>query len=494
MKIDFAMLTTKEVLRLRLLTYIEDQQGHFNLTDFATSAEISYSRAYHSLLNLRTELQQLDAATTLTKDALETTVTLDEYRHWLYQHSLPYLAMAASLTAEYTSTAAFCAAHQVSLSTLNRRLRPMKQQLTQYNLQLVATPLRLTGNETLIQLLYFMLYTTTLTPISELPGLPDKLRPLHDALMTTYTTSKLYQESPGLKYRRDLLITLALLRLSQGYRYPALRLPLAHLTDLRQLATQFQQHLGDTPQQALAELATLDYLLTTSPYFVRALQPDAMARLYRGLRQRTTPAYELAPGVVELADFATGHDWFANWLFALCQFMLLFKVDPFMRAEITALYRPTPESTAAGTAIITSMGSLYPQQVGVADQRLIQKYLSKYTNGLSLTAAKVEILVSHDMYGVTTDIFNRLLSGVVHVSLLTEQTTIVDQQRANYLVIYGVDETAVSFAQRHHLETFHWIKELDYGENFDRLLRTLRHHDLSLFALDFNNRGTHLES
>ena len=89
MKIDFAMLTTKEVLRLRLLTYIEDQQGHFNLTDFATSAEISYSRAYHSLLNLRTELQQLDAATTLTKDALETTVTVDEYRHWLYQHSLP---------------------------------------------------------------------------------------------------------------------------------------------------------------------------------------------------------------------------------------------------------------------------------------------------------------------------------------------------------------------------------------------------------------------
>ncbi|XKL57831.1 helix-turn-helix domain-containing protein [Levilactobacillus brevis] len=295
MKIDFAMLTAKEVLRLRLLTYIEDQQGHFNLTDFATVAEISYSRAYHSLLNLRTDLQQLDATTTLTKDALETTVTLDEYRHWLYQHSLPYLVMVASLTAEYASTAAFCAAHQVSLSTLNRRLRPMKQQLTQYNLQLVATPLRLTGNETLIQLLYFMLYTTTLTPISELPGLPDKLRPLHDALMTTYTTSKLYQESPGLKYRRDLLITLALLRLSQGYRYPALRLPLAHLTDLRQLATQFQQQLGDTPQQALTELATLDYLLTTSPYFVRALQPDAMSRLYRGLRQRTTPAYELAP-------------------------------------------------------------------------------------------------------------------------------------------------------------------------------------------------------
>lgn len=175
MKIDFAMLTAKEVLRLRLLTYIEDQQGHFNLTDFATVAEISYSRAYHSLLNLRTDLQQLDATTTLTKDALETTVTLDEYRHWLYQHSLPYLVMVASLTAEYASTAAFCAAHQVSLSTLNRRLRPMKQQLTQYNLQLVATPLRLTGNETLIQLLYFMLYTTTLTPISELPGLPDKL-------------------------------------------------------------------------------------------------------------------------------------------------------------------------------------------------------------------------------------------------------------------------------------------------------------------------------
>ncbi|MFC6290278.1 helix-turn-helix domain-containing protein [Levilactobacillus angrenensis] len=488
MKIDFAMLTAKDLLKIQLLTYIRDQAGEFSLTDFATMADVSYSRAYHVLLNLRSDLLVLDQQTVLTKDLLTTRVTMDDYRHWLYRQSVPYLAMRATLTGEYQQTSDFCAAHEISLSTFNRRMRPMKHELAQYNLQLSASPLRLVGNETLIQLLYFMLFTTTLTPVTELPVVPTQLQVLHQQLVKTYTQSGLYQDAVSLQQRRDLMITLALLRLAQGHRYPALRLPLVHLTDLRELAGQFQTRLGDSPQQALTELATLDYLLTSSPYFVRALQPKAMARLYRGLRHRNG-RYQLAPGVAELADFAQGDDWFANWLFSLCQFMLLFRVDPLLRPEITALYQPTPSSSAAALVMAENMGLLYPQQVGKMDLRMVQKYLSKYTNGLTLTAAKVEILVTYDMIGVTTDIFNRLLSGIVHLSLLTDQTTIDPQHRDNYIVVYGVDPRAEAYARREKLEIFHWVKELPYGENLDRLIRKLRHHELSLFALDFNNHS-----
>lgn len=488
MKIDFAMLTDRDVLKIRLLTFIQDQDGTFSLTEFATAADVSYSRVYHVLLTLRDDLQQLDQTAVLTKDYLMTTVTMDEYRHWLYQHSIPYLAILASLTGEYPQTAAFCVAHGISISTLNRRLRPMKRQLAQYNLQLGSSQLQITGNETLIQLLYFMLFTTTLTPLSDLPVLPKQVRPLHQALIATYLNPKLYQDSASLQQRRDLMITIALLRLSQGYRYAPLRLPLAHLTDLRPLALAFQKHLGDTTQQALTELATLDYLLTSSPYFVRALQPAALSRLYHGLHY-ATGRYQLAAGVSELSDFATGENWFANWLFALCQFMLLFRVDPLLRPEITALYQPTPTSSAAALEIAEGMGRLYPDQVSKIDLRLVQRYLSKYTNGLTLTAAKVEILVTYDMIGVTTDIFNRLLSGVVHLRLLTDQTRIDEQQLGNYIVVYGVDPLARDFARQHQLESFHWVKELAYGENLDRLIRKLRHHELSLFALDFNNQS-----
>ena len=119
----------------------------------------------------------------------------------------------------------------------------------------------------------------------------------------------------------------------------------------------------------------------------------------------------MAPGVVELTDYAEGRNWFANWLFALCQFMMLFRVDPLLRPEITTLYRATKESTAAAAALTTSMARLYPQLITSSDLRLVQGYLSKYTNGLNLTAAKVEILVSYDMVGVTTDVFNRLLGA-----------------------------------------------------------------------------------
>lgn len=75
----------------------------------------------------------------------------------------------------------------------------------------------------------------------------------------------------------------------------------------------------------------------------------------------------------------------------------------------------------------------------------------------------------------------------MHLQILCDQLSIDPQRRANYLVIYGVDDLAYQFAQEHHLETFHWIKELEYGENLDRLIKTLRHHDLSLFALDFQH-------
>lgn len=487
LKIDFAMLTDRETLKIRLLTFMNDERRHFSLTEFAEMTDVSYSRAYHVLLNLRSDLLTLDVQTILTKDDLATTVTMDEYRYWLYRHSIPYQAMVATLTQRYDQASAFCADLGISTSTFNRRMKAMKQQLAQYDLQLVANPLRLAGNEVLIQLLYFMLFSTTLTPVADLPHLSPRMQKLHDQVMATYANPSVYQESASLTQRKDLLVTLALLRLEQGYRYTSLRFPLAHLTDLRKLAGALQDQLGDTPQQALTELAALDYLLTSSPYFVRALQPQAMQRLYLGLKQRLGN-YELAPGVHELADYATGRDWFANWLFSLCQFMLLFRVDPLLRPEITALYQPTKSSMAAATALAKSMGRLYPGQVAAADIRLVQKHLSKYTNGLTLTEAKVEILVTYDMIGVTTDIFNRLLSGVVHLSLLTDQTVIDPANRDNYLIIYGVDPLAAGFATQHHIEAFHWVKELAYGENLDRLIRVLRHHELSLFALDFNNR------
>jgi len=492
LKIDFAMLTARETLKIRLLTFINDEQRHFSLTAFAEMTDVSYSRAYHVLLNLRTDLLVLDPQASLTKDDLITTVTMDEYRYWLYRQSIPYQAMMATLKQNYQQASAFCADLGISTSTFNRRMKAMKQQLAQYDLQLIANPLRLEGNEALIQLLYFMLFSTTLTAVADLPPLSAKMRIVHDQIMTTYANTGIFQESASLTQRKDLLVTLALLRLDQGYRYAPLRFPLGHLTDLRNLAGTLQTQLGDTPQQALTELATLDYLLTSSPYFVRALQPQAMRRLYLGLRQRASN-YELAPNVRELRDYATGQDWFANWLFALCQFMLLFRVDPLLRPEITALYQPTESSMAAAAALAKNMGHLYPGQVAATDVRLVQKHLSKYTNGLTLTEARVEILVTYDMIGVTTDIFNRLLSGIVHLSLLTDQTVIDPHNRDNYLIVYGVDPLAAGFAERQQIEAFHWVKELAYGENLDRLIRVLRHHELSLFALDFNNRSHPLD-
>ncbi|NLR32421.1 helix-turn-helix domain-containing protein [Levilactobacillus tujiorum] len=492
MKIDFAMLTARETLKIRLLTFINDEKRHFSLTEFAEMTDVSYSRAYHILLNLRSDLELLDPQTQLTKDDLVTTVTMDDYRHWLYCQSIPYQAILATLKQNYQQASDFCADLGISTSTFNRRMKAMKQQLAQYNLQLTANPLRLEGDETLCQLLYFMLFSTTLTSLEELPRLSAKMTILHDEIMQTYANTGIFQESASLTQRKNLLVTLALLRLERGYRYAPLRFPLGHLTDLRNLARAFQQQLGDTPQQALTELATLDYLLTSSPYFVRALQPQAMQRLYSGLKQQAS-GYELAPDVRELRDYATGRDWFANWLFSLCQFMLLFRVDPLLRPEITALYQPTESSMTAAASLAKNMGKLYPGQVAATDVRLVQKHLSKYTNGLTLTEARVEILVTYDMIGVTTDIFNRLLSGVVHLRLLTDQTVINPQNRDNYLIIYGVDPLAVGFANRHRIEAFHWVKELAYGENLDRLIRVLRHHELSLFALDFNNRTHPLE-
>lgn len=484
MKIDFAMLTVKDTRKLRLLSFIIDHQGQFNLVDFATRMQGSYSQAYHILLNLRTDLKHLAPATTLTKDELQTPVTVDDYRHWLYVRSIPYQAVLATLGPKPQQVRELCERYGISTSTFNRRMRPMRQQLAQYRLELTTNPLQLVGDEALVALLYFTLFSTTLTTVDELPELPPTYQGLYDAISTTYTSDATYQNSRGLGQHRNLLITLTLLRLSQGHRFAPLRFPLVHLTDLRALATKFQQELGDSPREALTELATLDYLLTSSPYFVRALQPRNMQRLYAGLRQQA-PRYQLAPNISVLSDFATGTNWFANWLFSLGQFMLLFRVDPLLRPEVTALYRTTPTSTEAAAEIAANLAKLYPKAVTPSDLRLVQKFLSKYTNGLNLTSARVQFLVSYDMLGVTTDIFNRLLGGVVHLQLLTDTVTIDERYRGNYIVLYGTDPEAVRFATAHRLETFHWLKELKYGENLDRRIRTLRRHELSLFALDF---------
>ncbi|SJZ64530.1 Mga helix-turn-helix domain-containing protein [Pilibacter termitis] len=85
-------------------------------------------------------------------------VGIDEYRYFLLQRSVPFLFIQEILNGEEMTVDDFCLKHDISRSTVSRKLSAISKFLRKYRIRFTYTPLDIVGDETLIRLTLFYLY------------------------------------------------------------------------------------------------------------------------------------------------------------------------------------------------------------------------------------------------------------------------------------------------------------------------------------------------
>ncbi len=153
MKIRYSML--------RLLTTLSDD--HYSIFFIAQKLNLTYQQAYHHLNELNREIQQVndEQGSILIKnsgiDADKLVLSLDEYRYFLLQESIPFRFIQYILNHEHPSLDEFCDEMFISRSTLSRKIKALTEFLRNYNIRISYTTMSLVGNETKIRLVLFYL-------------------------------------------------------------------------------------------------------------------------------------------------------------------------------------------------------------------------------------------------------------------------------------------------------------------------------------------------
>lgn len=153
MKIRYSMF--------RLLTTLAKE--HYSIFFIAQKLNLTYQQTYHHLNELNREIQQANPKqhSILIKNSGINTgkllLSLDEYRYFLLQSSIPFRFMQYITNENTPSLERFCDEMFISRSTLSRKIKPLTEFLHQFNIRISYTTMSLVGDETKIRLLLFYL-------------------------------------------------------------------------------------------------------------------------------------------------------------------------------------------------------------------------------------------------------------------------------------------------------------------------------------------------
>lgn len=158
------MLDTALLLRYRLYDYLlHIPQKQLAITQLADDFQLNYQQAVINLTEIDRELRQLQPqqqtfllrAGKIDTDQLST--TLDEYRCFLLDQSIPFQYLLYLLNDSQPMIAVFCQRFGVSRSTISRKVKGLKDYLNQFNLRLTYQSADIAGDERLIRLALFNL-------------------------------------------------------------------------------------------------------------------------------------------------------------------------------------------------------------------------------------------------------------------------------------------------------------------------------------------------
>lgn len=142
----------------RMLTL---QNPSHPIAQLAKEMELSYQQAFIELTEIDQDLTELtpDHMSILGRGGKlqpqNIAVTIDEYRFYLLNKSVPFLYVLYMLNEDHPTITDFCAKYDVSRSTVSRKFEHLKKHLKQFQLRFTYTESNLVGDERLVRLSLF---------------------------------------------------------------------------------------------------------------------------------------------------------------------------------------------------------------------------------------------------------------------------------------------------------------------------------------------------
>lgn len=152
-------------LKFRILKKLVHQPpGTYTYNQLAEETNLSYQQFYKLVHELNEELlvaKLIQQPLILPNTGITTTnltLTIDEYRCFLLETSLPFQLLRALLLEPELSLEEFCRKQFVSRSTLSRRAQPLLNYLRKYQITINFRQFDITGSELAIRLLFFYFF------------------------------------------------------------------------------------------------------------------------------------------------------------------------------------------------------------------------------------------------------------------------------------------------------------------------------------------------
>lgn len=163
MHFETILLEKSDLQKFKLLRLIKSWTAPtFTINDLSQMLNWHYSQTYLTFQALCTDQETLLAenpqTTPLRPEAFR--LTLDQYRVFLLQRSIPWRFLDTSVQGPSENLTTFCERLFVSRSTLLRKIAPLKRYLARYQIRFSYTNLELIGDEYQIRLALFVLYWT----------------------------------------------------------------------------------------------------------------------------------------------------------------------------------------------------------------------------------------------------------------------------------------------------------------------------------------------
>ncbi|BCA84714.1 hypothetical protein EsVE80_02370 [Enterococcus saigonensis] len=254
--------------KISVMEFFSDKEaGTYSINYLCSELNLSYTtlstltqEIHENLLNLVAEPFLITNGKILWQPA---NYQHNEYIQYLVRTSIPYNFILYSLTKPEVTFEKFCEDFYLSQSTILRKLRPLKKYLNSFGIRLLASKMKIAGNEAMLR----MFYTTYLWAgnlgkdihLSQFDFSDER------AIMR-----KLQFDKACFMHPREIFLRLAVnrLRAQQGHK---LELPkfktLPFSKFLPELTSYCQKFITD-PQQAYIQGRFISYMLYFTPFYI----------------------------------------------------------------------------------------------------------------------------------------------------------------------------------------------------------------------------------
>lgn len=482
--INKLLLSQQDNERIQLLVFLKENPNS-SLYNFFLAQNLPYNKVLYLYHKLIADLRDLSDDSDLTIAELLEEFNFDQYRHTVFKRQIGYQLIMSLLMMTDASIQDFLTRFDISRTKLYRVTTELRKAIAHYGIVLNLAEFRLDGNETLIQSFLLSFLNETGTKIDEF--LNDQWASLVARLTMDYLTPTQGFEQVIMPQRKRL-VGLALLRLSQGYRYGQLN-QFADGFDVSfsqggttALLNFFQLNYKMKPNEALGQLNVLEFFLKYSPNFIIDLSSLEKGRVLKILRRSSN--WKWIWSHIDPATPVALQDKMELRVIGFINVLMYFGNFPIARDSLMNGLIDNGQVNVTQTAQLAEKMPVMLQelefpQASPTQIRLLTVFTGMLINLLEQASYKTKIYIADDTYDASVEAFSYMFRGVVEVHTLNDYKS----GESEAILMYNEKTVKVTelLSQDKRLVGLHWGHQLPASENYSRLLLLINKYRFSFF-------------